>query len=134
MIKAVVDTNVFISGTLWKGSPHNVLALWSASKFKLVVSHEIVNEYETVLNKLLNHQPDLVERILETIRLHSEYVQPMKLPKPICRDPNDDMFLSAALAGKVDYIVSGDKDLLVLNSVLDLKIVNPRQFLDAVGK
>lgn len=58
----------------------------------------------------------------------------MKLPKPICRDPNDDMFLSAALAGKVDYIVSGDKDLLVLNSVLDLKIINPRQFLDAVGK
>jgi|GEM_PF-7025247 predicted nucleic acid-binding protein len=44
------------------------------------------------------------------------------------------MFLSAALAGKVDYIVSGDKDLLVLNRVLDLKIVNPRQFLDAVGK
>ncbi len=55
MIKAVVDTNVFISGTLWKGSPHKVLALWSASKFKLVVSHEIVNEYETVLNNLLNH-------------------------------------------------------------------------------
>ena len=134
MIKAVVDTNVFISGTLWKGSPHKVLALWSVSKFKLVVSHEIVNEYETVLNNLLNHQLELVAQILETIRLHSEYVQPMKLPKPICRDPNDDIFLSAALAGKVDYIVCGDKDLLVLNSVLDLKIVNPRQFLDAVEK
>jgi len=84
MIKAVVDTNVFISGTIWKGSPHKVLAHWAAAKFKLVVSHEIVNEYETVLNKLLNHQPDLIERILETIRMHSEYVQPMKLPKPIC--------------------------------------------------
>lgn len=59
MIKAVVDTNVFISGTLWKGSPHKVLELWSASKFKLVVSHEIVNDYETVLNNLLNHQPEL---------------------------------------------------------------------------
>jgi putative PIN family toxin of toxin-antitoxin system len=65
MIKAVVDTNVFISGTIWKGSPHKVLAHWAAAKFKLVVSHEIVNEYET-------------------IRMHSEYVQPMKLPKPIC--------------------------------------------------
>jgi uncharacterized protein len=93
-----------------------------------------VNEYETVLNNLLNHQPELVVQILETVRLHSEYFQPMKLPKPICRDPNDDMYLSAALSGKVDYIVSGDKDLLVLNSVLELKIVNPRLFLDAVGK
>lgn len=134
MIKAVVDTNVFISGTIWKGTPHRVLELWSASKFKLVVSNEIVNEYESVLNKILTHQPELVERILETIRMHSEYVQPIKLPKPICRDPNDDMFLSAALAGKVDYIVSGDKDLLVLSNVWDVKILNPRQFLDAVKR
>lgn len=89
---------------------------------------------KAVLNKILTHQPDLVERILETIRMHSEYVQPVKLPKPICRDPNDDMFLSAALAGKVDYIVSGDKDLLVLNNVWEFKILNPRQFLDAVKR
>lgn len=133
MIKVIVDTNVFVSGTLWKGAPHKVLELWSEGKFKLVVSVEIVNEYEAVLNKLLNHQQDLVGRILETIRMHSEYVQPTKFPKAICRDPNDDMFLGAALAGKVDYIVSGDKDLLVLNNIGNLKIINSRQFLDAAG-
>ena len=133
MIKVIIDTNVFVSGTLWKGTPHKVLELWSEGKFKLVVSVEIVNEYEEVLSNLLNHQQDLVDRILETIRMHSEYVQPVKLPKAICRDPNDEMFLMAALAGKVDYIVSGDKDLLVLNNTLNLNVVNPRQFLDALG-
>lgn len=132
MIRAVIDTNIFVSGTLWKGVPHKVLALWSQAKFKLVVSQEIVNEYEGVLKSLLSHQSELADRILETIRFHSEYVQPMKLPKSICRDPNDEMFISTALAGKVDYIVSGDKDLLVLNGLLDLKILNPRQFLEAL--
>ncbi len=134
MIKAIIDTNVFVSGTLWKGSPHKVLALWSEAKFKLVVSKEIVDEYEAVFSNLLNHQQDLVARILETIRVHAEYVQAAKLQKPICRDPNDDMFLAAAFAAKSNYIVSGDKDLLVLNDVLDLKIVNPRQFLDVLEK
>ncbi len=116
------------------GAPHKVLAAWSAGKFKLVVSSEIVNEYETVLSNLLNHQQDLVARILETIGMHAEYVQPVKLPKPLCRDPNDEMFIATAFAGKVDFLVSGDKDLLVLKNDLDLKIVNPRQFLDALGE
>ncbi len=133
MIKVIVDTNIFVSGTLWKGAPHKVLDLWFEGKFKLVVSVEIVNEYEAVLSKLLNHQQDLVGRILETVRMYSEYVQPVKLPKPICRDPNDEIFLEAALAGKVDYIISGDKDLLVLNNIVNLKIINSRQFLDAIG-
>lgn len=132
MIRAIIDTNVFISGTMWKGTPHKILEHWSASKFKLVVSGEIVNEYELVLNNFLNHHPELISQILETIRMHSEYVQPVKLQKPICRDPNDEMFLTAALAGKVDYIVSGDKDLLVLDKKFGLKITSPRQFFDII--
>lgn len=117
MIRAIVDTNVFISGTMWKGTPHKILEHWSASKFKLVVSGEIVNEYELVLHHFLNHQTELVAKILETVRMHAEYVNPTQLSKSICRDPKDEMFLTAALAGKVDYVVSGDKDLLVLENI-----------------
>ena len=132
MIKVVIDTNVFVSGALWKGAPHKVLNLWAEGKFKLVVSHEIVVEYEAVLNRLLNHQQDLVNRILATVRLHSDYVQAVELKTSICRDPNDEMFLSAAFAGNVDYVVSGDKDLLVLNDKLNLKILNAREFLNVL--
>ena len=130
MIRAIVDTNVFISGTMWKGAPHKILEHWSAAKFKLVVSGEIVNEYELILHHFLNHHPELVAKILETVRMYSEYVQPTKLSKSVCRDPKDEMFLSAWLAGKVGYIVSGDKDLLVLEKKFDIKIISPRQFLD----
>lgn len=132
MIRAIIDTNVFVSGTIWKGAPHKVLGQWSSGKFKLVVTHEIVAEYEAVLSSLLNHQPELVSQILETIRIHVEFVQPVKLQKPVCRDPNDDMFIAAALGARVDFIVSGDKDLIVLDGVVGLKIVKPRTFLDSI--
>lgn len=132
MIRVIIDTNVFVSGTIWKGAPHKVLALWSTGKFKLVVSHEIVSEYDAVLNNLLNHQPELVSQILETVRIHAEYVDPVKLQKPVSRDPKDDMFIAAALAGRVDYIVSGDKDLVVLDGVMGLRVLKPRQFLDLI--
>ncbi len=133
MIRVIIDTNVFISGTMWKGTPHKILEYWSASRFKLVVSGEIVNEYELVLHHFLNHQPELISKIVETIRMNSEFVQPTQLQKSICRDPKDEMFLTAALAGKVDYIVSGDKDLLVLDKIFDFKIFSPRQFFDIIN-
>ena len=134
MIKAVIDTNVFVSGFLGKGPPHKILEAWSQAKFKLVVSSEIVLEYEAVLNKLLDHNPLLVVRTIESIRLHAEYAQPDLIPPlPLSRDPNDQIFIATAFAGKVDYIVSGDKDLLVLNPIINIKIIQPRAFYSLVS-
>lgn len=49
-----------------------------------------------------------------------------------CRDPKDDKILELALNGGAEYIVSGDKDLLVLNPFRDVKIVTVEEFLRAV--
>jgi putative PIN family toxin of toxin-antitoxin system len=49
-----------------------------------------------------------------------------------CRDPKDDKILELALNGGAKYIVSGDKDLLVLNPFRDVKIVTVEEFLRAV--
>jgi uncharacterized protein len=46
-----------------------------------------------------------------------------------CRDPNDDKFLEAALAGKADCIVSGDTDLLVITPFEEIPILRPAEFL-----
>lgn len=48
-----------------------------------------------------------------------------------CRDPKDDKFLELAVSGKADFIISGDGDLQVLNPFRKIKIVSPREFLDA---
>ena len=47
-----------------------------------------------------------------------------------CRDPRDDKFLSLAVSGSADCIISGDKDLLVLNPFRDILILTPAQFLE----
>jgi uncharacterized protein len=56
---------------------------------------------------------------------------PLELPEiPICRDPFDESFLHLAIVGQADYLVTGDRDLLVLADVFECPIVTSAQFLD----
>jgi putative PIN family toxin of toxin-antitoxin system len=100
---------------------------------KLIVSDQIVNEYEAVFFRLLDHDPALVTRLIDTVRAYREFVPALKLSHPICRDPDDDKIIAAGLAGRADYLVSGDKDLLVLGKVHEMKIVTPRTFMTTLG-
>jgi uncharacterized protein len=47
----------------------------------------------------------------------------------ICRDPKDDKFLALAIDGKADVLITGDKDLLELPAVGNLRIINAADFL-----
>jgi uncharacterized protein len=73
------------------------------------------------------------ERSLAEVRQLAEVVEPPPLPAPVCRDPDDDEVLALALAAKVDLIVSGDDDLLVLQVFEGIPILTPAQALQHVG-
>ena len=68
MIRAVIDRNVFVSGVFWKGPPYQILKAWALYQFKIVITSDILNEYERVLLELAkkynfsNH-----DRILELV-------------------------------------------------------------------
>jgi len=55
------------------------------------------------------------------------------LPQPICRDPDDDAVLAVAIAANVDFIVSGDNDLLVLKRYQHIPIVTPAEAMRMIG-
>lgn len=55
------------------------------------------------------------------------------LPYPVCRDPDDDAILACAVAAKADLIVSGDKDLLVLQSHAGIPILTAVLALERLG-
>ena len=77
------------------------------------------------------------ERSLAEVRRLAEIIEPPPLPRPVCRDPDDDKVLALALAAKVAFIVSGDKDLLSLASFEGVPIVAPAEaiaLVEASGK
>jgi predicted nucleic acid-binding protein len=67
------------------------------------------------------------------MRLLAEIAYPPPLPAPVSRDPDDDAMLALAVAAQADFIVSGDGDLLVLNSFEGIPIVTPVQALAIIG-
>lgn len=129
-IKALLDTNVIISGIFWKGAPFRILEAWQKRRFLLVISPPILDEYRRVLDEMTKQRPiPVLGSILEIIELHSEMVTPVCLPERVCSDPDDDKFLEAGLAARADYVVSGDAALLKIKDHQGIQVVRPRQFL-----
>ncbi len=109
-MRVIVDTNVFISGIFWSGSPSKIMDLWANGKLQIVLSTEIFEEYKRVGYELQNKFPLVdVTSILDLLFFHSEFCASVELPQPVCKDPDDDKFLACALEGGVDVIISGDK-------------------------
>ncbi len=55
-----------------------------------------------------------------------------KLEESICKDKIDIKFLECAISGKADFLVSGDKDLISIGKIENIKIITPaelRKFL-----
>ena len=75
-----------------------------------------------------------IQQDIETIRYFAEFVKPEEDIKTVDDDPDDDKFLEVAVAGNVDYLVSGDQHLLDLNSFCGINIVTPREFYDFLNE
>lgn len=125
--RAVIDTNVFISGLLFNGNPGKILKLFRDQRFELVISPEIGHEFLSKLDAF--GVPDtLIEEFKDLIDGRATYIVPPVIDRK-SRNPKDDMFLAAAAEAGADVIVTGDKDLLSLHSYRGISIVTPRQFL-----
>lgn len=137
---AVVDTNLFVSGLLWANTlPSQLLDAWLDLAFHLVTSLQLRAEVTEVLSrpKFSRYRPNQ-SRIADalTALAATKHAVPLD-PLPVrCRDAKDDKLLACALGGQVDYLVSGDGDLLDLNehpALGSLRIVTPREFLTVLG-
>jgi putative PIN family toxin of toxin-antitoxin system len=129
-MKVVLDTNVLVSGIFFSGPPAGILRAWSQGKFHLVVSPEILDEYNRVSAELAVKFPDIdIQRILDLVVVHSEVCSPAALPQQVCEDPDDDKFFAAAIDTRTKIIVSGDKHLLRESGYQSVSVLTPRQFV-----
>ncbi len=136
-IRAVVDTNVLISGLFGiKDSPSaQILSVIRSQKIILVTSPVIVEEIEEVINrgrivKLTKMSKDERTDFMDKLIERSDVTAGEQLLELISRDINDDKFLACAVEAKADYIITGDKDLLVLKEYKGIKIVTPKAFIE----
>ena len=132
-MRAVVDTNVFISGLMLPHStPGKVIAAWRAGHYQLILSEPMLSEIGAVLNypkirKRLAWNDLTISRYLTLLRFEAEITDIQGTQAHVPRDAKDNMVLATLLASEADCLVTGDLDLLTLAELHP--ICTPAEFL-----
>lgn len=130
-MKVVIDTNVFISGIFFKGPPFEILDAWRCGIIEIVLSPEILEEYQKTSRELVSKfQPIDLDAWLELFTVNATISASSSLPKQVCTDPDDDKFLACAIASGSGLVVSGDKALLKVSGYQEVRVLTPRNFVD----
>ena len=133
--RVVVDTNILISALVFGGKISRLRCAWQEGCFTPLVSKVTTTELIRVLAyPKFKLSPIEQEDLLSDYLLFGEsVVMPDLLPAtPECRDPFDVPFLILALVGDADYLVTGDRDLLVLKDNFSCPIVTVDDFLNII--
>ena len=134
-LKAVFDTNIYISAIIFGGVPENCLDVAINDEIELYTTREILLELANKLTTKFLHTEEDVEDILKGFSKFVKIIEPKVKVDKIKIDPQDNKILEAALEAKADYIVSGDKKhLLSLGNFRNIPIISAKQFLDIFYK
>lgn len=137
----VIDTNVLISVALRRPSsiPDRIHQALKKQKFIFITSTEILEEIEEVLSRegivmitkmTAEEQKKFIQDLIDVA-----FIVPGNVTlKVVEKDPEDDKFIAAAIEGKADYIVSGDKPVLNLKEYHGIKVVSPSEFIHILSK
>ena len=128
---AVSLNNVLISAALLAGVPRKAFDKL-LDNGTVLVSVPVLLELADVLNrpkfnKYVTHDERM--RFMVSFLKVAEMVE-VRETITVCRDPKDDKLLELAVSGNTEFLVTGDKDLLVLNPFRRVEIITPREFLD----
>ena len=138
-MRVVIDTNVLISAAIKPKSRLGLLIQYlHQARYMLIYSSEMLDELAEVFSRpkirqKYNLDEEAIDTVIGVIVTRGENVIPTK-NIAICRDPDDNLFLSLALDGHADYIVSGDGDLLSLSPFRGIAIIKPAEFLNILAK
>jgi putative PIN family toxin of toxin-antitoxin system len=116
-LRVALDTNVLVSGLAYPGSmPGRIVETWRQGSLGVVLSHYILDEMVRVLPRLprIHMTPAEVRDLADSFAFLADIVEPEGDQEIDLRDAADQPVLLTLLTGKADYLITGDKDLLVL--------------------
>lgn len=130
-VKVVLDTNVLVSALLFKGRLSKLVQLWKTGRLVPVVSRETFYEFKVVLRypKFSLSEREIKTIIEEEVLPYFEVAEVKETIKGVCRDPDDNKFISCAISSSANFIISGDKDLYDLKRYKFVKIMKASDFL-----
>lgn len=130
MTRAVLDTNVVISGLLFTGPPHRILQLAVRRKILPVTSPVLLEELNRVLRTKFKYPASVAQAITAEWADLCERIEPTTLLAVVSDDPADNRVLECAVDGKAETVVTGDRHLLSRGTFRGIPILRPREFLD----
>ena len=129
-MRIVLDTNTVVSALLWKGAPHVLLTTArERPDITLFSSPKLLAELADVLSRVklasaVRQSGRVAEALMHRYLGIVRVVLPDSVPAVVLADPDDDHVLACALLARADFIVSGDNDLLALDSYQGIPIVS----------
>jgi putative PIN family toxin of toxin-antitoxin system len=126
-MRVLLDTNVLASAAATRGLCADVLREVFASH-ELVLSGHVLKELKRVLKVKFGVPSDLIDEFIWLLRQDAAFVEAAAPPGVKLRDKADLPILGAAVAARVEVLVTGDKELLELGRVEHVAILSPRQF------
>jgi uncharacterized protein len=127
-MRLVLDTNVLIAALIARGKAHTLYE-YCVRQHTIVGAAFILNEVHEKLITKFKYSAEIADEAIQLLQSKMEVITPIRLPQPICRDPDDDTILAIAITGTCEYIITGDKDLLILQQHAGVNIIRPADFL-----
>jgi putative PIN family toxin of toxin-antitoxin system len=126
-MKIVLDANVIIAAFATRGLCESIMEV-CLSDHKILLCDELLEEILKNLRLKIKLSDKIVHNISDLLMEQASMIDPVPLSQDICRDSDDVKILGLAVAANANYIVTGDKDLLVLKEFQGIPILNPRAF------
>ena len=140
MSRVVIDANVYVSALIRpQGPPGQIVErLLGEGPHTIIVSKMILEEVRRSLDypkvrKKIDATEQELNAWVDSLGVLADVVSGVPEVRVVESDPDDDVYVAAALDGRADFIVSGDRHLLELEEVQGVRIITPRQFLDVLS-
>jgi len=126
-MKIVLDSNIIVAAYAGRGLCNSLFEL-CLDRHSIIISEFILREVERTLHNKLKMPLSNVQIIIDYLKEFCMVSTYDTITDDICRDKNDNDIISLAVSNNVDYLITGDNDLLVLKKYKKIKIVSPRDF------
>ena len=125
-----------ISALLFSGSAARLVPLWQSRRITVLISREILTEYLRVFAypKFQLSDQEIRPLIEEELLPFVETIRVRRRLAVVRRDPDDDKFLECAVAGRAQYLVTGDRDLRELGPFRGTTILTAGEFLERMNR